>query len=62
MQSLLEDISNSVFLTEFSLQQVIDVLSNLQGEVCTLIAYLLFLAITSLVINPMMITIGPISV
>jgi hypothetical protein len=62
MQALLEDISNSVRETELSLEQVIDVLSNLQSEVCILIANLSMFAITSVVMNPMMITTGLLSV
>lgn len=62
MQALLEDISNSVRETELSLDQVIDVLSNLQSEVCILIANLSMFAITSVVMNPMMITTGLLSV
>jgi hypothetical protein len=62
MQALLEDISNSVRETELSLEQVIDVLSDLQSEVCILIANLSMFAITSVVMNPMMITTGLLSV
>lgn len=62
MQALLEDISNSVRETELSLEQVIDVLSNLQSEVCILLANLPLFAITSVVMNPIMITTGLLSV